>query len=432
MLTPSSVQAIHQPSNTYVWYVVWLMFAVNMLNYIDRMVLAVLIEDIRVEIPMSDSQIGVLTGLAFAIFYAFAGLFLGRLSDRYSRKNILIGAIGVWSLATAACGLVGNFTQMLLSRISVGFGEAGAMPASQSMLADYCNMERRSAAYAIQSAGATLGLMVGLAGGGWVAELYGWRTAFFIAGALGLPVALTILFTLKEPQRGVLDVGADTMEGSSFKDTLAFLWKKRSFPLILMSSTCIAFMLFGVAQWVPAFLIRTYGLSTAEVGTYFGVATGLGSALGAITGGLMCNWLVKKNILWLLWLPIIVGLTSVPFFQIALFAPSLKITIAMIFLVNFVGSLGFGPIIAAFQSVVPAGMRATATAIYGLITSLLGVGLAPFVIGLMSDYFGQGAQDAAALQTALSIAVIVGLGVPLFLFLARKTFVADLVVKPKT
>lgn len=426
----NTTDSLPSPSNTYVWYVIWLMFAVNMLNYIDRMVLAVLIEDIRVEIPMSDSQIGVLTGLAFAVFYAIAGVFLGRMSDKFSRKRILIGAIGVWSLATAVCGLVGNFFQLLFARISVGFGEAGAMPASQSMLADYCNVERRSAAYAIQSAGATLGLMVGLAGGGWIAELYGWRTAFYVAGALGIPVVLVIALSLKEPVRGALDHGADTMEGTSFKETLLFLWSKRSFPLILMSSTCIAFMLFGVAQWVPAFLIRSYGLSTAQVGTIFGVATGLGSALGAISGGLLCNWLVKKNILWLLWLPIIVGLTTVPFFEIALFASSLNVTIAMIFLVNFVGSLGFGPIVAAFQSVVPAGMRATATAIYGLITSLLGVGLAPFLIGVMSDIFGQGAQDAASLQQALAIAVVVGIGTPLFLFLARRTFIDDLVVKP--
>lgn len=418
------------PPTAYVWYVIWLMFSVNMLNYIDRMVLAVLIEDIRIEIPMTDAQIGVLTGLAFAVFYAVAGLFLGRLSDLYSRKRILIGAISVWSLATALCGTVASYMQMLLARISVGFGEAGAMPASQSLLADYCSIERRSAAYAIQSAGATLGLMIGLAGGGWLAELYGWRAAFYFAGALGVPVALVLLLTLKEPKRGALDHGAATLEGSSFRDTLVFLWHKRSFPLILMSSTCIAFMLFGVAQWVPAFLIRTYGLSTTEVGAYFGAATGLGSALGAITGGLLCNWLVRKNTLWLLWLPILVGLTSVPFFELALFATSLNTTIALIFLVNFVGSLGFGPIVAAFQSVVPAGMRATATAVYGLITSLLGVGLAPFVIGLMSDWFGQGAQDAASLQKALSIAVCAGIGVPVFLFLARRTFIEDLVADP--
>lgn len=425
----STVSPNSTPSQTYVWYVIWLMFAVNMLNYIDRMVLAVLIEDIRQDIPMSDSQIGALTGLAFAIFYAFAGVFLGRLSDIYSRKRILISAIGVWSLATAVCGMTSNFMQMLFARISVGFGEAGAMPASQSMLADYCTVEKRSAAYAIQSAGATLGLMVGLAGGGWIAQLYGWRSAFYLAGALGLPIALLLAITLRDPQRGVLDAGADTHEGASFKTTLAFLWNKRSFPLILMGSTCIAFMMFGVAQWVPAFLIRTYGLSTAQVGLYFGVATGLGSAMGAITGGLLCNWLVSKDVRWLLTLPILVGLFVVPFYEIALFSGNLKVTIAMIFLVNFVGSLGYGPIVAAFQSVVPAGMRATATAIYGLVTSLLGVGLAPFAIGVMSDVFGQGAQDAASLQKALAIAVIVGAGTSVFLFLARRTFTDDLVVK---
>lgn len=429
--TASSFEATPAPSPNYVWYVIWLMFSVNMLSYIDRMVLAVLIEDIRVDIPMSDSQIGTLS-LAFAIFYAVVGVYLGRLSDRHSRKHMLLGSIGVWSIATAACGFVGSYIQLFVTRISVGFGEAGAMPASQSVLADYCSVENRSTAYAIQSAGANIGLMVGLAGGGWIADLYDWRTAFIVAGALGIPIVIIVSLTLKEPKRGVLDVGADNMECTPFLETVVFLWKKRSFPLIAMSSSCIAFMLFGVAQWVPPFLIRTYDLTTAQVGASFGLATGVGSALGAVLGGLLCNWLVKRDIMWLLWVPIIAGLITVPLFEWALFADNLSMTIGLIFVVNVIGSLGFGPMIAAFQSVVPAGMRATATALYGLVTSLLGVGLAPFIIGVLSDYFGNGAQDAAALQSALAIAVVVGSGTSLFLFLARSTFLEDLVVKPSS
>ncbi len=418
-----------QPSARYVSYVIWLMFGINMLNYIDRMVLAVLIEEIRVEIPMTDSQIGILTGLAFSIFYALAGVFLGRLSDIYSRKKILLAAVSFWSLATALCGLTVNYIQILMTRIAVGFGEAGALPATQSMLADFCSVERRASAYAIQSAGATVGLTVGLAGGGYIAEAYGWRQAFIFAGLLGLPMFLIILTTLRDPERGAQDKGADTKQGASFGETLAFLWKKRSFPLILMSSTCIAFMLFGVAQWVPAFLIRQYGISTAEVGLYFGVAMGIGSSMGAIAGGVFCNRLVAKDVTWLLKLPIIIGILVVPLYQFAIFAPNLWMTIGALFLVNFVGSIGFGPIVAAFQSVVPAGMRASATAIYGLVTSLLGAGAAPFVIGLLSDYLGNGAQDAAALQKAISIAVIVGLGTPIFLWFAKRTFKEDLIVQ---
>lgn len=418
-----------RPSPRYVSYVIWLMFGINMLNYIDRMVLAVLIEEIRVEIPMTDSQIGILTGLAFSIFYALAGIFLGRLSDIYSRKKILLTAVSFWSVATAACGLTVNYIQILMTRVAVGFGEAGALPATQSMLADFCSVERRASAYAIQSAGATVGLTVGLAGGGYIAEAYGWRQAFIFAGLLGLPMFLIILTTLRDPERGAQDEGADTKHGASFRETLAFLWKKRSFPLILLSSTCIAFMLFGVAQWVPAFLIRQYGISTAEVGLYFGVAVGIGSSLGAIAGGVFCNRLVAKDVTWLLKLPIIIGILVVPLYQFAIYVPSLWMTIGALFLVNFVGSIGFGPIVAAFQSVVPAGMRASATAIYGLITSLLGAGAAPFVIGLFSDYFGSGAQDAAALQRAISIALFVGLGTPIFLWLAKRTFKEDLIVQ---
>lgn len=406
----------------YVWYVVWLLFTVNMLNYVDRMVLAVLIESIRLEIPMSDTQIGVLTGLAFAVFYAVAGLFIGRLADKMSRKRILMVSISVWSLATAACGLAGNFIHLLIARLAVGTGEAGSSPSSQSLLADYCNYRIRPAAYAIFAAGGTLGLTVGLAGGGFVADQLGWRAAFFVAGALGLPVVILLIATLRDPERGAQDGGAASMEDANFRQTMMTLFGRRSFVLIILASTCLAFVLFGVAQWVPVFLIRSYGLSPTEVGFFFGIAMGAGSAIGAIAGGVLCSRLVERDIDWLLLLPLLVGLPMVPLYFVVLYFPALPVALAAIFTVNVLGALGFGPMTASMHSVVPAGMRGTATAIYGLSTSLLGVGLAPFAIGLMSDLFGQGAQDATALRAALSVAVFVALGKPIFLYLARSSF----------
>ncbi len=412
-------------SPPYTWYVVGLLFMVNMLNYVDRMVLAVLIEDIRVEIPMTDTQIGILTGLAFAIFYAIAGLIIGRLADTISRKKLLIASISVWSLATAVSGAATNFVHLLMARLVVGTGEAGSTPSSQSLLADYCHYRIRPAAYAIFATGGTLGLTVGLAGGGWIASIYGWRIAFLAAGLLGIPIALLVAITLKEPKRGAQDGASDIMTGLSFGATFAALLARRSFLMIVLASTCTAFILFGVAQWLPAYLVRAYGLSVAEVGLYFGLATGLGSAIGAITGGFACTKLVARNIHWLIWLPLLVSLCLPPIYWLAFYTPSLIVALSAIFAVNLVGSLGFGPMTAAMHSVVPAGMRGTATAIYGLSTSLLGVGLAPFIIGVMSDILGDGAQDAASLKIALTIAVCVSIGTGIFLFLARSSFVKD-------
>ncbi len=402
---------------------------VNMLNYVDRMVLAVLVESIRVEIPMTDTQIGILTGLAFAIFYALAGLVIGRLADTISRKNLLLVSISVWSMATAVTGLASNFYHLLMARLVVGTGEAGSTPSSQSLLADYCNYRIRPAAYAIFSTGGTLGLTVGLAGGGWIAGMYGWRIAFLAAGLLGIPVALLVAMTLKEPIRGAQDGASDTMSGLSFGATFKTLLARRSFLMIVLASTCTAFILFGVAQWVPAYLVRAFGLGPAEVGLYFGLATGVGSALGAIIGGFACSKLVERNIYWLLWLPLVVSLCLPPIYWLAFYTSSLNIALCGILAVNLVGALGFGPMTAAMHSVVPAGMRGTATAIYGLATSLLGVGLAPFIIGVMSDILGDGAQDAASLQIALTIAVSVSIGTGLFLYLARGSFMNDQVAR---
>ncbi|MDZ3833531.1 MAG: MFS transporter [Sphingopyxis sp.] len=410
------------PSNGYVWYVVWLLFAVNMLNYVDRMILAVLIEDIRRDIPMTDTQIGIVTGLAFAAFYAAAGIFLGRLADLYSRRMLMGVAITGWSIATAACGMAASFWHLLVARLFVGFGEASSMPASQSLIADYCGIERRAAAYAILAAGGSVGLTVGLAGGGWLAGQVGWRTAFVVAGALGLPFALLLWWTLKDPVRGAQDRGAATREGLPFSDVLAALIRNRTFLYIVLSSTCTGFVLYGVAQWMPAYLIRRFGLSTAEVGLYFGLAMGVGAAVGAIVGGFLTNRLVARGVHWLLTLPLLVNLLIVPAYWGLLSSPSLSFTIAGLFLINIVGALGFGSAIAGLHSVVPAGMRASASAVYGLFTSLLGVGLAPFLIGVLSDHFHAAAGPGEALRLALMIATTVGWGTPFFLWLARRNF----------
>lgn len=425
--TITRVEAV-APSNIYVWYVVWFLFVVNILNYVDRMLLSILIEDIRIEIPMTDSQIGLVTGLAFALFYAFAGLIMGRLSDIYSRKTVLTVAITGWSLATAACGLAANFWSLLSARVLVGFGEAGTMPASQSLLGDYCSIRQRAAAYAILAAGGSMGLMIGLAGGGYLADELGWRAAFFVAGVAGLPVAAFTLLTLHEPIRGRHDVSPpDAGDQSRYLDILRKLFSNRSYLWIAFASSCTGFLLYGVAQWMPVFLIRQYGLSTSQVGLLIGLSMGVGAGIGAIVGGFATNYLVRRGEHWLVTLPLGVNILVVPLYWAIIHAPSLELTFILLLCANVFGAISFGAIIAGMQSVVPAHMRASASAVYGLISSLFGVGLAPFLVGVMSDLLSGGAQTASSLKDALTIAVVVGWGTPICLLFARKTFLSDLV-----
>ena len=398
-----------------------------MLNYVDRMLLSILIEDIRKEIPMTDSQIGLVTGLAFALFYAFAGLVMGRISDLHSRRTVLAVAISGWSLATAACGIASNFLSLLGARVFVGFGEAGTMPASQSLLGDYCNIRQRAAAYAILAAGGSMGLTVGLAGGGYLAEELGWRNAFFIAGAVGIPIAALTMLTLREPQRGLHDLVAAPASEIKYSDILRRLLSNRSYLWIAFASSCTGFLLYGIAQWIPVFLIREYGLSTSEVGLLIGLSMGVGAGLGAIIGGFATNRLVRSGEHWLITLPLIINVIVVPLYWAIIHAPSLELTVLFLFGANVFGAIGFGAIVAGMHSVVPAHMRASASAFYGLISSIMGVGLAPFLVGILSDWFSDGAQSATALRDALSIAVVVGWGTPICLLFARRTFQQDLV-----
>ncbi len=410
---------------SYAWYAIVLLFLANTLSYIDRMVLAVLVESIRVDIPMSDTQIGLLTGLAFALFYAVAGLAIGRLADIVSRKRLLVVSIAAWSMATAVSGAATSFAHMLLARLAVGTGEAGTIPSVHSLIADYCPFRARPIGYAIVGAGGPVGLAIGLAGGGYIADQYDWRMAFVVAGLLGIPVAILVAATLREPQRGAQESGSDAMVGSGYGETLRLLMARRSFPMLVMATATIAFVLYGVAQWVPAYLIRAYGLSTAEVGLYFGIAMGLGSAIGSLAGGILCSWLLKRDRSWLLRLPMLVALMLPPIYLAAFHVASLELALFLILLVNIIGALQFGAMPAAIHSVVPAGMRGTATSLFGLVSALLGIGLAPFAIGVMSDWLGGGDQSAASLRIALSIAVFMSLGTAAFLALARRTLEDD-------
>ncbi|MBN7797495.1 spinster family MFS transporter [Parahaliea mediterranea] len=415
------------PATTYAWYVVGLMFSVNMINYIDRMILAVIIEAIRIEIPMTDTQVGLLTGFAFAIFYGSVGLFLGLLADRYSRKHIMIFAITVWSLATAAGAMVSGFFQLLAARVLVGVGEAGTMPTTQSLIADYCQVRKRSLAYAILNAGGTLGLTIGLIGGGWVAGTYGWRAAFLTAGAISIPVLLLLSFTLREPKRGALDAAGTETRPASFGTSLTTLWGVQSYRYIVVSACFTAFLLYGVAQWLPAFLIRKYELSTAMVGAYTGLTIGAGSLIGSLLGGYLGNRLSQKDLGWLLKLPFLASLFYVPFHLAMLMTDHLQLSLAFLFMANMLGAMGFGSILASMHTVLAPHTRGIGTAVYGLTTSIFGVGLAPLIVGAISDYFGsQGHSSAQSLEYGLTFAVWVGIFISVALFLASRSFKNDL------
>lgn len=395
-----------------------LLACANLLSYADRAVLAVLVEPIKTELHVSDGQIGLLTGLAFAIFYGVVALPVARIADRYARKPVLIAGILVWSIATTLSGWAQGFVQLMLCRIGVGAGEAGNSPTSHSMIADSFPPDRSSAAFAIFAAGSTIGMSAGLIGGGLLAQHYGWRMTFILAGLPGLLLAALIWFFIVEPDRRLIVRHDDRRVGAA-----PALTANRSFTYLTLAYALWIFLTYATLQWIPSLLIRKFAMTVGQTGLVFGLAFGLGAAFGTLMGGVLSNriaWLQGR----LLALPIF-SACAYAIYVLALFSPSKTMTLILLLLASVLTTLGVGPIFAALQSVIPPQRRATGAAIYGLVSSLLGIGGAPLLIGLISDGLAPTVGSTTGLQYAIALAMLAALPLLYCLMAARHRLSAD-------
>jgi predicted MFS family arabinose efflux permease len=349
-------------STRYVAYVIGLLTVVNVFNYMDRMALAVLLPSIKADLDLSDAQLGLLTGLAFSVFYAICGIPLARWADRGVRRNIIAMVLGVWSVMTALTGIAQHYWQLFAARVGVGAGEAGCLPPAQSILCDCVPLEKRSGAYAIHTFGLYAGMMVGMLLAGWLAETIGWRMTFVVLGIPGVVLALVVRGTLREPVRGFFDNVASEGPGLSLRETLKFLWRCRTYRLLTLFGVTNGFLQYGLNQWWPSFYARIYGLTLATTGTYLGLAIGAGSAVGLLTGGLLSN----------------------------------------------------GASAAATFSIVVPRVRATAASVSIFFTSVLGFGLGPFSVGVLSSVLSptlgsEGLRVALLLPTCMLPVMVVAL-----------------------
>lgn len=404
--------------------VLFILFLVNVVNYMDRMTLAVVSQSIKEDMGLSDTQLGMLTGFAFAAFYAFMGLPIARWADRGIRKNIISIALTVWSSLTLLTSVVQNYSQLLFARFCVGVGEAGCIPTSHSLLSDYFPKERRASALAIFSSGMTIGVAAGFSIGGWFEELYGWRMAFLLLGIPGLLLAAVTYFMVKEPVRGQSD-GIVSAAPHTVATAFRFICKSRSYLHILSGSIFGMFTIYGIIQWAPPFFIRLHGLSTAQVGSWFGLAYGGGQLIGILCGGRLANVLMIRDERWLVWLSAIAYISCAPAFITALLLPTPHAAFVFIAIGSAMFGVAIGPQMAAMMSVVPPNMRATASAMAMFSISMLGIGLAPLMIGYTSDLlhpaYGDNALRYAMIGTAF-VAVFAGCS----FLLAAKSLRADM------
>lgn len=364
------------------WWALALLSAASFFNYLDRMVIAVLVEPMKRDLGLTDTQMGLVSGLAFALLYATAGLPLARLADRGARVRLLAACVAAWSLMTALTGQVRNFLELFLVRMGVGIGEAGCVPASHSLIADLFPPERRALALGIFQAGGLVGLTVGLAIAGWLADTHGWRTALLVLGLAGLPLAALLALGLAEPPR---TGQAGPAPAERALAAVRALLGRPVFRHVLLGISVGAFAAYGKAQWYPAFYVRSHGLGLTEIGLYGSLASGLGGILGILAGGALMVRLAPRDPRYELWLPMAGYLVAIPFALLTLLAPHWPLAFTAQFLAIFFGASGGGASLAALQGQAEPHRRATAAALMLILSSLIGLGLGPVAVGFLSD-----------------------------------------------
>jgi predicted MFS family arabinose efflux permease len=365
----------------------WLLLVVYIFNFLDRQIVNILSESISRDLDLSDTQIGLMTGLAFALFYTVLGLPIARYADKPStdRGRLIAVALAIWSLMTALCGMTQNFAQLLLARIGVGVGEAGCTPAAHSLIADNVAPERRASALAFYALGIPIGGLLGMVLGGTLADTIGWRKAFMLVGLPGVALALVIWFLLRDRNRPVRNTPSGQSESMwlAVKEVLS----SRGYVLLLIAASTAAFLSYGKTTWITIYFQRNQGLSATETGWWYGGVGGLAAIFGTWLGGWLADRYGANDRRHVLTAPILGFLFGAPIAFMAFVATSWEVAIGLLVIQNALLALYYGPTYASTQGLVPLRHRATASAVLLFCQNLIGLGLGPLFFGMLSDWF---------------------------------------------
>ncbi|MEZ5938601.1 MAG: MFS transporter [Hyphomonadaceae bacterium] len=385
-------------SRAYVLIVLTLVYA---FNHIDRQVLLILLEPIKAELHLRDSDLGLITGIGFAAVYATLGIPVALWADRGVRRDIVALSLAVWSFMTVLSGLAHNFIQLLGARMGVGVGEAGGTPPATSMIADLYPPHQRATALGIYTLGIGLGILAGFPLGGFVYEHWGWRAAFFVAGAPGLLLAVIVRLTVAEPPRGA----RQAQDVPSIGETFRFMLSQPSFLWLLAGCMLICVSANAFLAWTSPLLIRTYAASVGEVSLALGLLVGGLGGAGAVILGAVCDRLSKKDLRWRPWMILICAVIGLPFAWGFLHAASLREAYIWNVVPSFIGLIYASIAYTAAQELVGARMRATASAFTLFCLTLLGIGGGPTIAGFLSEFFADRGSDAP-LREALQVMLL--------------------------
>ena len=400
-------------------FVLVMLTLVYAFNFIDRQILVILQEPIKNDMGLSDAQLGLLSGFTFAVVYVSAGIPLAYWADRSNRRNIVAAALAIWSAMTALSGLAQNYTQLLLARLGVGLGEAGGSPPAHAMISDYYPPRQRATALSFYSSGIYLGVLVGFALGGVLAEAFGWRVAFMALGLPGVLFALLLWLSVREPRRGRWDTG-QAAAAPSLGRTLGLLRRRRAFWYLALGCAFTSFSAYGNSNFWPSLLIRSHGMSVAEVGLALSLVSGISGAIGTFSGGFLVDRLSGKDRRWYAWMPLLgVALAAAPYY-FAILSHDTTAALIILFLALMVKSFYLGPCIAASHAMVPPRMRALTSAVLFFILNMIGLGLGPLFTGLMSDLLAP-ISGADNLRHAMCATTTLGLlALPMFWQASRR------------
>lgn len=361
-----------------------------MSSYIDRVIVGVLGQSIKTDLGLQDWQLGVLTGLAFVIFYATLGVPIAALSDRIARARVLSGSLAVWSAMTCLCGMAANFWQLAAARLGVGVGEAGCTPAAHSMICDLYPPQRRGAALSVYALGVPLGILFGAIAGGWLGQTIGWRWGLVALGAPGLALALLMWLTLKEPVRARFDAQAADDAPPLLQAMAAFLRDPVFVQVTLGVATATAAGV-GFGAFAVPLLLRGFDISLFTAATTFGLSWGVAGILGALVGGPLIDFLGGRRAYWYALTPALLYLASLPFFLLALYSDTLTEFAAMTFMTACLSYMATAPSMAVLHNRATARTRAAASAMLLFATSIFGLSVGPTLAGYLSDQFAEAA-----------------------------------------
>jgi predicted MFS family arabinose efflux permease len=366
-------------------YTLFLLVVVFTSSHIDRQIVAILQEPIKQAFQISDTQLGLLTGVMFAVFYATLGMPMAMWADRRNRRNLITFSIATWSLMTALCGAAVQFWQLLIARIGVGVGEAGSNPPSHSIISDLYPASERGTAMAIFALGVNFGVMFGYLIGGWVNEFLDWRWAFVAAGAPGLLIAVVVRYTMVEPPRGYSDGLTEKPVAPPFWQVVKLMMAHITIRNLLMASMLLSFAGYAAIAWVPVYLQRVHGFTTGESGTVLALAIGVGGGIGTFFGGYLADRLARFSEGWRAWVVLVAVIVYVPTAYLSFTATDPFWAAAWFFGPATLGGVYLGTNFAMLQSQLPVEMRAVGAAINLFVLNIIGLGLGPLSVGIISD-----------------------------------------------